>query len=723
LNLEPPLKDEKPDFSAMRKQKRRPRAALLQPIEPSRQFDSWRLVPPGLLTNKQWQRQGRAIVRNSPPAACVVEPRFLDENEDLGNYHVLEPGDMTLVSKYKVPLYQESQTKPYAARPLTVAKRAFYDIFHAHSVRDRWTRKRPPKDDVDAEILADCDWLATWHYMKPKKLAFYWVGVLNEAEISQHLNHGQIVSVFNRTGLTLFVSIDLDFRNRCPEIFLEMARILLTTFHGDTWFSMIRGQNVSGLNLFRVFEKAVSLEQEISSLRAELIRLDEQHPELALKAKAAGMKSFSELELYPTRPDLPVESGNKNAVRLPLSRGRWVALDRWVKPIPTKRGTAAPVEALMNWLADSNRKHMEPEAIARTLESMLPVTTDKISPVARQKPRPNAASLNTNGRKGREKELLREFWLHGRSHGRRLDTQILILARHAYFYGYRQDEAIYRIREMIDALPDQDSGSRKLEESDVSRIRYEVKRAVDLAYTNNSHQPDGSASTKKLQSVAAAFQATGFDPLRPATWSQPTEFKKPVFTWTDTLKAVLVESIGSALKCTDSSRVVAFIEAVVDLAIAKSEGRWGNAYFRKWAITQFPDLSLGNNEKRLRVRQALETAQIIHRTVIGTKRIGCSKYELGPVGRELIGEITVSGTFPSEDLGKGQPQAASQLTNSVAYATTGQQATGQSTGSLSVLTYIPSSILASHQVSLLSDIDHLFDFPLDDEVICDFDSS
>ena len=68
-----------------------------------------------------------------------------------------------------------------------------------------------------------------------------------------------------------------------------------------------------------VFAEPMDLQAVTEKLETILRELDQQNPELALKAKAVGMKTLAELEIYPD----PNQS-----VRLPLCRDREMLLDK-----------------------------------------------------------------------------------------------------------------------------------------------------------------------------------------------------------------------------------------------------------------------------------------------------------------------------------------------------------------------------------------------------------
>jgi hypothetical protein len=558
-----------------------------------KKFDSWRHVPRSLKTKGRWKRNGRQLRKNAEPAAVVHDPRFLEHGEDPGNALILErDAHNTLVTDYEVCLYSFEQTKEYRATDATRLLWEFCDIFLSNARRDYWVKREPLPDERGFDP-DDAEWgNSKWSFMSPRECvtehAVFTSGLLTESEVRRHLSYKQTIGVCNSTGWTRWLNIDLDYRGHHQDIFLEMAAVLLTRFNNDTWFPIIRADEISGVNLIRVFPKAVPLDDAINNLREELYSVDEEHPELAARAKAAGMKSFGSLELYPTRPDNLVEPGCSNNCRLPLAHGRIAALDRWIQP--GKGKAAAPVKQLLHWLQDPDRKHMDPEEILETIRAL---TVEQEGLLVPDQPvNVENTSIGTgSGRRGREKDLLIDFWINGRSHGTHLDTQLLILARHAYFYGYRIDQAVYHLGEMVRHLPpDTDCGSVKLLKGDWPEINRAVRRAVDLAYTNNSHQPLSARSSKILKGVSRNFQQTGFDPLDPKTWHNRSKIVSSTIILPESLKNDLLPRLSSFLHCRDLELVGRLIDSFLSLVQSKENDQWGDGYFHIWLKTNFPQL-------------------------------------------------------------------------------------------------------------------------------------
>ena len=586
---------------------------------PIREFTGWRHVPKSLKTKSRWKRNGRQVRKDENPVAVVHEPRFLEEGEDVGTAVILEKdSDNTLVTDYEVALYSIEQTDEYTPSDYTRLAWAYCDLFLTNARRDYWVRKLPRPETCTFES-SDADWgNKDWCFMSPTETVTnrgsFTSGLLNETEIKKHLAHKQTVGVCNDTGYTSFVAIDHDYHGRNLDVFLEMSGVLLRTFNTDTWFPAIRNDVISGLNFFRVFPPQ-PLADVVLDLRGRLIALDVAHPDLAERARQAGMKSFGTLEIYPTRPDCPVERGNSNNCRLPLGHGRIIAIDRWIQPKSNSK-QPAPLKELITWLKDPHRQHMDPDNILQTIrvlafEQTDPLTCDK--PIA-----PSPIGIGP-GRKGREKDLLIDFWINGRSHDTSLDAQLLILARHAYFYGYRVDQANYLIGQMVRSLPkDTDCNSRKLKAQDWPQINSSVKRAVDLAYTGNSHQPLTKRSTAILTSVANNFHQTGFDPLNSTKWLQRSIEPFRGISFSGEQKAHLLPKVAPFFKYQDPSLTIIFLEELVCLVYHKETHRWGDGYFTKWVKQRFPQLKLGKKQKRTELFRLLIEIGLIVRVEKGT---------------------------------------------------------------------------------------------------------
>ena len=83
-------------------------------------------------------------------------------------------------------------------------------------------------------------------------------------------------------------------------MFLEQAAVLLNHFHGwGTWHYQVRLGQITGMHYILTFDHPKNLKKVIAIVRKRLVQLDQQHPDLAARAKAAGMPTFSKMEVFP----------------------------------------------------------------------------------------------------------------------------------------------------------------------------------------------------------------------------------------------------------------------------------------------------------------------------------------------------------------------------------------------------------------------------------------
>jgi hypothetical protein len=146
-------------------------------------------------------------------------------------------------------------------------------------------------------------------------------GRLDEWQLKKHLNGGEKYGV--RGGKwTRFGSIDLDLHEGDPAIFLEQFLVLLDEFRGkDGWHFQVADKDAGGVHLVQTFRRQVLLEDYRKALRERLQTLDERHPDLAARARASGMKTLGELEIFPDPQKgfrLPFVCGPDDAPRPPL---------------------------------------------------------------------------------------------------------------------------------------------------------------------------------------------------------------------------------------------------------------------------------------------------------------------------------------------------------------------------------------------------------------------
>ena len=638
--------NEDPDFRQhMDEQaaKRRPEPRLPSP-EP-RTFEDWKHVPDYLKPRSRWLRLGRKVKPKEAAVARKVTPYILGDDEPLGDFEVLDSSDgLTRVTSKPTELFRESQTTPYTPTPRTEAYWAFEDIFLYGANTKNWLYRSISDSGEESdcwateEVKGDCGLQYDPRYLTP-------------ARVRTHLNHGKIVGIKNKSGTTKFLTLDLDYHLRDREVFLEQARVLLEHFHGDTWHYQVSKEDVSGMHFFKVFPKPRNLNEAVGEIEQTLQQLDDQNPELRERAKKAGMKSLAEMEIYPA-----AEQG----IRLPLARGRWMILDGYVGTTTVKNRKVADIERYVAWLNDPNRKHMPVEDILQYLQTFtFDAETQRCRKEADNPQAGRTAPRTKDKWKNRQRQNFVDFWINGEANGISLNEHIVVLARTAWAYGYSETEAAVQLTKMVRQLPGKAAASsRRLTKQQWSLIDDVIRYSCRYAYRANSRQKDVASSTRKLKEIAAHYRHIGFDPLKPASWSQTKPVaRKSVITWNEQQRKRLTAFLRSPLKAQNDALIMPFVEGVIQLAARMSGRQWGHRYFLTWAKAEHPEIKLGCDSKRLAVLKVLQEEGILQLLRVGTKRTGCSEWSLGPVALAATGADSqnVTGISPesSEDLGQG----------------------------------------------------------------------
>ena len=308
--------------------------------------------PDHLKTRNQWLRKYRKV----------------KEGEKASAYTIIE-------NEFRIKLFSLDQTVDYEPSERTLAYWGFFDTFVQKSNRNNFLFKKSPE--------------SKWS-TKTKE-------ILSLNQIIDHINQKKIIGV-KGTENTRFVIIDLDYHNRDREIFLKQSKILIDEFYGkERWHIEVKNQDISGIHLINTFSKAVNLEKMTAYLRSVLIRLDQENPDLAVMAENVGMTSFSKVEIYPEE--------NGNGIRLPLSSGRRVFINRELDLIRKNGREVQDIVGYMNWLSDDkNRQWMSKELIFGYLD----YHTYKKSSVKNSKD-DNSTISESRGWKGNMRKLLYDF--------------------------------------------------------------------------------------------------------------------------------------------------------------------------------------------------------------------------------------------------------------------------------------------------------------------------
>jgi hypothetical protein len=589
--------------------------------EKLRDFESWREVPDEFKTRNQWLRAGRKVPSKTKPQARLLHPKLVEHWPG----SILEESflskvtdDLTLITDPPTALFHLDQTKPYRASPRTLAYFAFEEIFLDLARKDSYIIK------FDKEQGQERD---SWYTMTAYPTAQNPLdrGFLSPAIIRKHINQREIVGI-KATRWTRFVLIDLDFHGRDSQLFEDQAEVLLNEFHGKaTWHCQVKRQDVTGLHLIRIFDKPQDLDTITESLRAILRRLDAATPDLARRAREAGMKTLGELEIYPQQD---------HGVRLPLCFDREMLLDAPLPLVPCKGRMIQDVEKYVEWLKNPNRQYMPKERILDYLHYFARIEAPKPTTVTRNRA---TGKILAKGWKNNLRRMLPDFWLDGDAHGETLNNHIIVLARLAFVHGHGQHEMERAITGFVKELPPSArSCSSRLLNGKMLSIASVVKTSVKYACDDNGHQLDPALSTKKLEAVLAKWN--GFDPLDKETWSSLASTNVVSPEWTEADKNAFVTYLRKPLFVKDESLILQFVNAVVNLTLQKDKAGdgWGKEYLLTWMQDRFPEIKCAKDAKRQRILVALQELGIIEARIKGRPKITATRWVLGERAMKAI---------------------------------------------------------------------------------------
>lgn len=168
------------------------------------------------------------------------------------------------------------------------------------------------------------------------------MGRLRPELLKDHVSQKEDYGVRGHYDSTRFAAIDLDLHDGDRDVFLEQFSVLLDTLHGkDGWHYELKEHEARGIHLIQVYDEARCLEHERQRLRQILTELDRQHPDLASRAEAAGMKRFSGMEVYPD---------TQRGFRLPFGNGRTLYLDKPLAQVTRGKQQVVDVEGYIRWV-------------------------------------------------------------------------------------------------------------------------------------------------------------------------------------------------------------------------------------------------------------------------------------------------------------------------------------------------------------------------------------
>ena len=582
-----------------------------------RDFESWREVSPEFKTKRQWLKAGRKVLDKAKPQARVIHPRLVN-NWCLDDNFLEEVTDeWALITDAPTNLFHFDQTTPYRANSRTLAYFAFEEIFFDLARKDSHILKF----DKAAGRERD-EWYTMTGYASIQNPADR--GFLSSSIIRKHINQREIVGI-KAKDKTRVMLIDHDYHGRDLAVFEAQADVLLNEFYGKaTWHYQVKKHDVTGLHLIRTFPNPVDLEEATTLLRQLLLRLDAENPELARRAKDAGMATLGELEIYPQRD---------HGVRLPLCLDREVLLDAPLPLVSFKGKMVQDVEKYVAWLQNPNRQYMLKERILDYIHHFARLETNPKAP-SPKKERVDWANgeISANGWNNKTKSRLPGFWLDGNADGLPLNEHIVVLCRLAAAYGYGQQEIESSVNAFVKELPAAArTCSSRLLKGKMRKIANVVKTSAMCACDNNGHQDDPELSTRKLEAVLARW--IGFDPLNKSTWSVlVTSVHVPVTpNWSKQDKADIETYLAKPLFVKDTSLLLRFVNAIVNLTLQKEkEGNgWGKDYLEKWIKDKFPQIKCAKDEKRQRILVALQELGIIKRRIEGKPKITATHWVLG----------------------------------------------------------------------------------------------
>ena len=475
-------------------------------------YTSWRAVPAHLQSRKRWKRDRRMIRPKQPPKAIfewqeVCQTSVEELNTDGTTTWRKEPCTIT----NRCHLYSYDQTAPYRGSRRGHAVDIYWLYFASQGGRDNYL----------------------WH---TDKGWYTCSGRLEEWQVKKHLTNDAIYGVWGGKR-TRFGAIDLDLHNGDKSIFLEQFQVLLDEFHGkDRWHYQVSDANAGGVHLIQVYPDLIPVSECRARLREKLEALDRTHPELAERARAAGMKTIGQLEIFPDP---------SHGFRLPLCQGRTMLLHEPLPKVYDKRYKRELPDVIhyVSWLS---RPHAYMPAedvfnyVAARLRDPQPVNATRKSSTNSTKPAKQSGGAteirsSLGKMKGRYADVITGFWSGELTQPDTLNDGIRLLALMLPYY-VDELEAVDLIEQYIDELPD-DSFSDRLSSGKRSAVSRVVRNTVQAVYDGNRGQPDPQLSKAKLDLTYQAWQRRGFNPTDKSTWTKTTQSDvapslAPDFNWT-----------------------------------------------------------------------------------------------------------------------------------------------------------------------------------------------
>lgn len=454
-------------------------------------FHSWDEVPDELNTRNNWEwLHDRRVLPDEEPTGVMVyartrKRRVFDGTEDA------EVGDRweTFVERAEAKLYRIDQTRKFKPTRRTRAVKRFWRYFVECSSSDYF--------------IWECDdeWISC-------------LGKLSVDRLKTHLTQGEIYGVRAHHKLTRFGGIDADLHEGDPDVFLDQLRALQDEFHGrNGWHYHLRDQDVGGVHLIQVFEQRY-VDDYLGELRAALVALDAKHPGLVSRAHDAGMKSFSEMEIFPS-------SGR--GFRLPFARGRSLYLNKLLPLLTRGRKKVADVVRYLQWI--DNPIYPDKEVVFRYVAERLRQGSRTDLNASSTIPRSNTPTIAPSARtsdlgrmKGRYAKVITEFWSGNNCPPDSLNKAIQLLALVTPYYFTSPTEAVQRIEQMVNELPDH-SFSDRLLAGKRSKVHKVIRKDVASAFSGYSDQPRPEETKRSLDATFSSWRLKGFNPFDKASWA------------------------------------------------------------------------------------------------------------------------------------------------------------------------------------------------------------
>ena len=533
----------------------------------------------GRAYRSQWRYKRRMVKADARPIAQV-------RNEDGGEF-----GRSPFID-----LFTFEQTRIYNPTPKTEAIWDFTQFFLGFSAKDRYRLEYGPRK---------------WTTKNSR---------LGRRHFENHLRQKDQLAVFGGIS-SRFVFIDLDFHTGAEfSIFMEQFEVLVRGFNGQCRCHYAFAEACSGVHLIFVFPpKKLDWLQE--RFRSGLQELDQRYPELAERAKAAGMKPLGDLEIYPDR---------SQAIRLPLGQGRKVLVGR-------KLLNAGDVEGYMAWLNDPRAETTPHEMALETIRCHT-FGREHVKASTISVPFLNDASIPSpagTSWKGNLLDWTYDFWLKGNANGHNLNEHIIVMARWAAARGHSEWKIRTQLQEFVEDLPPQaSSSSSRLKKGQFKNIQRTVKHSVKYALDNNRCQADPAGSMAIFRSIVERFP--GIDPLDKATWSKRTT---PTAVTQGNWQSDTIEAVQQVL-VTDEGTAGQFLNEFCCLVQNKEQTNagFGKDYLKVSLNDRFPSIKCGKAAKRQRILVVLREQGVLQLVEKGRPSIKCaSRWTLGTVAAGALG--------------------------------------------------------------------------------------